>query len=73
MEEYPDYVESLYRQVYFEAIDLAMNSIKGCFNQEGFKVYSNIEQLLLKTSIGKVYQKEIEFACDYGCDFDRLE
>ncbi len=74
MEEYPDSVESLYRQVYFEAIDMAMNSIKSRFDQEGFKVYSNIEQLLLKASMGKVYEKELEFVCNfYGDDFNRLE
>ncbi len=74
VEEYPDSVESLYRQVYFEAIDLAMNSIKSRFDQEGFKVYSNIEQLLLKALMGKVYEKELEFVCNfYGDDFNRLE
>ena len=34
VEDYPCSVESLYRQVYFEAIDLAMNSIKSHFEYQ---------------------------------------
>ena len=72
--EYHNSAENLYRQVYFEALDLAINIIKNCFDQPGFKVYSNIEQLLLKASMGKDYKSELEFVSNfYGSDFCKLE
>ena len=44
---FPDSPKDLYRQVYFEAIDLVVNAIKARFNQPGFQVYRNLEELLL--------------------------
>lgn len=35
--------ESFYRQHYFEAIDLAVNSIQDRFQQPGYQVYQNLE------------------------------
>ena len=35
-----------YRRVYFEALDLAVTSIRTRFDQKGFKIFSNVEQLL---------------------------
>ena len=37
-----------YRQVYFEAFDLAGTSIRSRFDQKSFKTFSNVEQLLFK-------------------------
>jgi len=42
-------VKSYYRQQYFEAIDLVVNSIKDRFDQPGYRIYRNLEQLLLKS------------------------
>ena len=72
--KYHNSAESLYRQVYFEALDLAINIIKNHFDKPGFKVYSNIEQLVLKASMGKDYESELEFVSNfYGSDFYKLE
>lgn len=37
--------KAFYRQVYFEAIDLAVSSICSRFDQPGYKVYSTVEQM----------------------------
>ena len=41
--EFHDTVKDFYRQLYFEAIDLAVISINDRFDQPGFKVYSKLE------------------------------
>ena len=46
--EFPIDVEGYYRQHYFEVIDLAVNGIKDRFDQPGYKVYCNLQQLLFK-------------------------
>ena len=63
--------KSYYRQHYFEAIDLAINCIQGRFQQPGYQIYSNLEQLLLKASQGQDYASEFEHTCSfYKDDFD---
>lgn len=41
-------VEEHYRHQYFEALDLAISTIRQCFNQPGYTVYKNLEALLVK-------------------------
>lgn len=66
--------KDMYRQVYFEAIDLAVSSIKDRFEQPGYKVYSNVEQLLLKACSGMDHEDEISFVCEfYGQDINKQE
>ncbi len=55
----------MYRQFYFEAVDLAVSSITARFDQPGFKVYSNVEQLLFKACNGDDYQKELAAVCTF--------
>lgn len=40
--------EDYYRPMYFEALDTAVSCIKDRFDQEGYKMYSKLELLLLK-------------------------
>ena len=40
--------EDYYRAIYFEALDTVVNCIKDRFDQEGYKIYSKLELLLLK-------------------------
>lgn len=37
--------EDSYCSIYFRALDYVIFSIKGCFDQPGFKVYKNLEEL----------------------------
>ena len=38
----------MYRQKYFEALDLVINCVKTRFDQPGYKVFRNVEELLVK-------------------------
>ena len=49
------------RQLYFEAIDLAVNCIQDRFQQPDYKVYSNLEQLILKAAEGEDITAELDF------------
>ena len=46
--DFPESVEDLYRRIYFEALKLIVCGIEECFDQSGYKVYSNLEDLLVK-------------------------
>jgi len=58
---------------YFEALDLATTSICNRFDQKGFKVFSNIQQLLFKAcSIGQSFSEELNVVCGFFCnDFSK--
>ncbi len=59
----------MYRKDYFEAIDLAVNCIQDRFQQAGYIVYKNLEQLLLKASINSDFSAEFTFVTSfYGED-----
>ena len=45
---FPDTPEVLYRRYYFEALDVVIQSIKKLFEQPGFQIYRNLQDLLLK-------------------------
>ena len=58
--------------VYFEAIDVAVNSLKNRFDQPGYQLYSNLEQLLIKACQGKTFEEELEFISSfYKDDLDK--
>uniref|UniRef100_H3AN58 TTF-type domain-containing protein n=1 Tax=Latimeria chalumnae TaxID=7897 RepID=H3AN58_LATCH len=62
-------VEEWYRTISYEALDLIVNCIKTRFNQPGYGVYINLENLLLKVAAGKEYDHELSFVCNfYGSD-----
>lgn len=63
-------MKSHFRQQYFEAIDLVVNSIKNRFDQEGYKMYCNLEHLLIKASQQQDHTNEFYTVCSfYGKDF----
>ena len=69
---FPSTVIDLYRQTYFEVLDLTTSCITDRFDQEGFRIYSNVEQLLFKAASGKTYENELSIVCDfYQKDFVR--
>ena len=47
-DEFPDSPKMLYRQLYYQALDLITLSINDRFNQPGYKIYQQLEDLLLK-------------------------
>ncbi len=52
-------VEEHYRMQYFEAVDLAVASIKDRFDQPGYAVYRNLEELLLKGAAGSDLNEQL--------------
>jgi hypothetical protein len=46
--DYPDSPKVFYRQQYYEALDLIISTINDRFDQPGYKVYTQLEDLLLK-------------------------
>ena len=59
-----DSVESFYRASYFEAIDLAISSIRDRFDQPGYATYRKLEDLLLNACRGREYRDELQYLCD---------
>ena len=58
-----------YHQVYFETLDLATTSICSRFDQKGFKIFSNVQQLLFKAcSIEQSLNEELNMVCDFFYD-----
>lgn len=47
-----------YRSIYFQCLDAAMAFIKDRFHQRDYSIYSNLEQLLIKTCSKKDYSQE---------------
>lgn len=56
--EFHSSLRDMYRQVYYEAIDLLVQTIEDRFDQQGYNVYCCLEQLLLKAIQKKDYSKE---------------
>ncbi|XP_062585373.1 zinc finger MYM-type protein 1-like [Saccostrea cucullata] len=65
--------KDLYRQQYFEALDLVVNCVKDRFDQPGYQVYRHLEDVLLKSVRGdKTYKEDLDFVLKfYGDDLDK--
>ena len=70
--DHHDNPKSLYRQYYYEAIDLIISCIEDRFNQPGYKVYQTLENLLLKACKSEDFESNLELICRfYKDDFDQ--
>ena len=66
--------EDYYRMLYYEALDLVIEAITKRFDQPGYKVYRNLEDLILKACRGQEYTEELDFVCSfYKSDLDRQQ
>ena len=63
--DFPTDPKALYCLYYFEAIDLVVNCIKDRFEQPGYEVYRNLEQLLLKACQKEDTTSEFDFVCSF--------
>jgi hypothetical protein len=67
-------VQDVFRPKYFEALDLAMANVKERFDQPGYRVLQNVEDLLIKAAqpLKTEYTRKLGFVCDfYGNDIKR--
>ena len=60
--------EYSYRHIYYEALDLAVEPINSRFNQPGYKVYRNVEDLVLNACRRCPYDTELSNVCDFYKD-----
>ena len=58
---FPATSENYYRQIYFKAIDLIANCINDRFDQQGYKIYQNIQNLLLQVVNSEEYESSLSF------------
>lgn len=56
-------VEDFYRRTHYEALDLLICGIKERFNQPGYKLYTNLQNLLVKAT-KENYSEELQFVTD---------
>ena len=64
---FPQTESDMFRHKYFEALDLVTNCVKTRFDQPGFKVFRNVEELLVKgvqTDFGN-YCDEFSFVTEF--------
>ena len=54
--------------MYYEALDLVIESINSRFNQPGYKVYHNVEDLVLNACSGCPYDTELTNVCNFYKD-----
>lgn len=60
-----------YRRLYFEALYLVICGINDHFDQPGYKIYLQLEQLLYKAAKKEQNEEELKFVTDfYKDDFD---
>ena len=57
-----------YHQLYYEAIDNIICSLKNRFDQPGYDVYCKLEQLLVKASLKEDFKAPFEFVCYFYKD-----
>ncbi len=66
--------EDRYRQMYYEALDFVVQAVGDRFDQPGYRVYRNLQELVLKACKGEAYHDELEAVLDiYKDDLPRLE
>ena len=66
--------EDYYWMLYYEALDLVIEAITKRFDQPGYKVYRNLDDLVLKACRGQEYTEELDFVCSfYKSDVDRQQ
>ncbi len=69
---FPESPKEYYKQLFFEAVDLIVNCIKDRFDQQGYKIYSSLESLLMKSCKGESINDDLDFiTAFYGDDLDK--
>ena len=72
--EFDDNVVSHFKKVYYETLDCIINAIEDRFDQEDFKTYIKLENLLLKAAKGSDFNSEYnDIMALYDSDFDGIQ
>ena len=66
--------EDRYRQMYYKSLDFVLQAITDRFDQPGYRVYLNLQELLLKACKGETYEDQLETVLDiYKDDLSKPE
>ena len=69
---YPNIIKEHFEVIYYKTLNAVHNVLKERFEQPSFIIFSNVEQLLLKSINGESYQKEYDnFVSVYANDVKR--
>lgn len=64
--------DQYFKQIYYEGLDLVINCVKDRFEQEGYKVYRHLQDVLLKTASHSDYSSDLDFILEfYNNDFEK--
>ena len=66
--EFVDNAQDYFRQIYFNAIDTVTAYIKRRFDQPGYKIYDQVEQMLVNAVYGKPFEKNLDDVIDFYKD-----
>ena len=70
---FPSTPKEFFRNIYFEVYDQTVNGIKERFNQPDYRIYVNLQELILKAFNKEDFSKELEAVTDfYDRDFERF-
>ena len=70
---FPSTPKEFFRNIYFEVYDQTVNGIKERFNQPNYRIYVNLQKLILKAFNKEDLSKEREVVTDfYDSDFERF-
>ena len=61
-------VDDYYREIFYQALDRIITCIRERFYQPGFRVYSKLQDLLLKCVNGSAYEDEFDFVTSFYAD-----
>ena len=62
----------MYRQLYYEALDLIVQAIKECFYQPEHRIHQSLENFLLKAAREEDFEEDLNFSCSiYGSDIHK--
>ena len=70
--DFHDNPKSLYKQQYYEALDIIVVCIESRFNQPGYRIYRSLESLLMKACKKEDMESDLEAVCEfYRDDFNK--
>ena len=65
---FPESNEQIFRRIYFEALDNAIQTIKARFDQADWVVYKTIHKVFLNSLKGEPFQEYLDVVMDTFCD-----
>ena len=72
--EFVDNAQDYFRQIHLNAIDTVTACIKRRLDQPGYKIYDQVEQMLVNAANGKPFEKNLDDVVDfYKDDLDKFQ